>query len=388
MIRWLRALAIVLPAVVCNHFSTAADAPVTTPKTVRFATYNVSLYGKRSGEIAQRLSLGNDRQARDLATVIQSVRPDVLLVNEIDFDSDGKTIDLFADRYLGVDGNDTNAIAYPHRYSIPSNTGIDSGIDLNVDGEIRGPNDSWGYGLYPGQYAMAILSRFPIDRDSIRTFQNFLWSELPSALRPMDPRTKSSFYTDDVWSSLRLSSKNHVDVPIMIGERRVHLLVSHPTPPVFDGPEDRNGCRNHDEIKFWVHYLDADSDSFLVDDRGKLGGLRSEELFVVAGDLNADAVRGDGRREAITSLLQHSRLNDAVPLHVLPEGSATEPPTTRLSTTAAFGGKDGMRVDYVLPSRQMPVVASGVFWPSATDPRKRSISASDHRLVWVEVSLP
>jgi hypothetical protein len=39
----------------------------------------------------------------------------------------------------------------------------------------------------------------------------------------------------------RLSSKSHWDVPIVIGRKTVHFLVSHPTPPVFDGPEDRNG---------------------------------------------------------------------------------------------------------------------------------------------------
>ena len=53
----------------------------------------------------------------------------------------------------------------------------------------------------------------------------------------------------------RLSSKSHWDVPIRIGRETVHFLVSHPTPPVFDGPEDRNGTRNHDEIRFWADYV-------------------------------------------------------------------------------------------------------------------------------------
>ncbi len=37
----------------------------------------------------------------------------------------------------------------------------------------------------------------------------------------------------------------------------VHFLVSHPTPPVFDGPEDRNGARNADEIRLWQEYLSS-----------------------------------------------------------------------------------------------------------------------------------
>ncbi len=55
---------------------------------------------------------------------------------------------------------------------------------------------------------------------------------------------------------LRLSSKSHWDIPLQIGGAIVHVLTAHPTPPVFDGPEDRNGCRNHDEIRLWSDYID------------------------------------------------------------------------------------------------------------------------------------
>ena len=34
-----------------------------------------------------------------------------------------------------------------------------------------------------------------------------------------------------------------------------HLLASHPTPPVFDGDEDRNGKRNHDEVRLIADYI-------------------------------------------------------------------------------------------------------------------------------------
>ncbi len=363
-----------------------ADEPV---KTIRFATYNVSLYGKQLGEVARRLESGSDTQAKNLATVIQSVRPDVLFLNEVDHDADNKTLDLFADKYLAVDQKDTSAIQYEYRYSIPSNTGVASTLDIDGNGEVSGANDAWGYGVYPGQYAMAVLSRFPIDTQAIRTFQMFRWCDLPGALRPMNPGAQTSYYNDKVWSEIRLSSKNHADVPVVIGDTRIHLLASHPTPPVFDGPDDHNGCRNHDEIRFWADYLKGDSAEFLVDDSGVKGGLAADALFVIAGDLNSDPVNGDGRREAIINLLQHPRLTDAKPMHILPENaSESESAKPRLMTTAAFGGKDGMRVDYVLPSQQMTVKDAGVFWPGPQDPYRSNISATDHRLVWVEVTLP
>jgi hypothetical protein len=51
-----------------------------------------------------------------------------------------------------------------------------------------------------------------------------------------------------------------------------------------------------------------------------------------------------------------------------------------------------MRVDYVLPSRDLEIAASGVFWPKADDAGAALLSvgaalASRHRLVWVDVIL-
>ena len=73
----------------------------------------------------------------------------------------------------------------------------------------------------------------------------------------------------------------------MIGKNKVHLFLSHPTPPVFDGDEDRNGRRNFDEIKFWVNYISGDS--LLYDDKGVKGGRNNKASFIIAGDLNASS---------------------------------------------------------------------------------------------------
>jgi endonuclease/exonuclease/phosphatase family metal-dependent hydrolase len=156
----------------------------------------------------------------------------------------------------------------------------------------------------------------------------------------------------------------------------LHLWVSHPTPPVFDGPENRNGRRNFDEIGFWVRYLEG-SDA-LYDDQGGEGGYRAGEPFVIAGDLNADPDGGDATVDgvpAISQLLDHPRIVD-------PEPHRDRP-------TAEFG--DGARVDYLLPSRELTVVDGGVVVPSLTDDPELADAAreaSDHFLVWLEVGVP
>jgi endonuclease/exonuclease/phosphatase family metal-dependent hydrolase len=377
----------------CSVAFAQESADVNSPeeKLVRVATYNVSLYGKRAGEVRERLKDGRDRQAENIAAVVQTVRPDILLLNEIDFDTEAETATMFAEKYLAVGRGKRVGIDYPFIYAAASNTGLSSSLDLNNNGMKYEPNDAWGYGVYPGQYAMAVFSRFPIEKDNIRTFQKFLWKDLPGAIRPMDPETNAAYYNDETWSQLRLSSKNHIDVPVRIGGSTVHVLASHPTPPVFDGPEDRNGCRNHDEIRFWNLYLSDLGADQLVDDLGVAGGLASSESFIIMGDLNADPHAGDGRRDAIRDVLAHARVQDPRPQSQGAVEEAQQKGVKDLekakTDTANFGRNGNMRADYVLPSRDLKLVKGGVFWPRRDQENRDAISASDHRLVWIDVTL-
>ena len=176
----------------------------------------------------------------------------------------------------------------------------------------------------------------------------------------------------------------------------MHFLVSHPTPPVFDGPEDRNGTRNHDEIRFWADYVRGPRTSgYIYDDAGEYGGLHPRDRFVIAGDQNADPLDGDSTAGAIQQLLGSPKVNTrrtpssagAVEASRQPGNEGHRAPAR--FDTADFSEPPGnLRVDYVLPSRQLPITGSGVFWPTTADPRSSLVDASDHRLVWVDVRLP
>ena len=161
---------------------------------LRIATYNTSLYDDDTGGLIARLQ-GGDADARKIAAVLQRVRPDVVLLNEFDFDPSGRAADLFQRDYLQVaqpGGGDP--LHYPYRYLAPVNTGVPSGLDLDGNGTAGGVgrergNDAWGYGLHPGQYGMLVLSRYPIDDDAVRTFQHLQWNAMPGARQPRDPQT-------------------------------------------------------------------------------------------------------------------------------------------------------------------------------------------------------
>ena len=65
--------------------------------SLRVATFNTSLYSERSGGLIERLH-GDDAAARKIAATIQRQRPDILLLNEFDYDAGGAAADLFQRR--------------------------------------------------------------------------------------------------------------------------------------------------------------------------------------------------------------------------------------------------------------------------------------------------
>lgn len=372
------------------------------PPVVRFATFNVALNRAEPGALLRELRGGGSAAARQLAEIVQRAAPDVLLLCELDHDAAGEAARRFADEYLAVGQNGRKGIRYEFVYTTPVNTGEPSGVDVDGDGTVGGPADAFGYGAFPGQYGMALLSRHPILVDQVRTFRTLRWSAMPEALRPAP-------CSDEVWQQLRLSSKSHWDVPIGIGTPGqggsiVHVLCSHPTPPVFDGPEDRNGRRNHDEIRFWVDYLTPGRDGWIVDDAGGRGGLAVDRRFVVLGDLNCDPIDGDANRGALQQLLAHARVQDPQPRSGGAVSAAMqqfganaqhqgEPATDTgdfpdgVDPAAKDHGPGNLRVDYVLPARSFEVARSGVFWPNAHEGGAALVGVSDHRLVFVDVRM-
>jgi 3-phytase/alkaline phosphatase D len=387
-----------------------ADSGAPTP--VRFATFNASLNRFNAGDLIADLSTPDNAQAQVIAEIIQRTRPDVLLINELDYDDQGGSYDslaaqLFQDNYLSVSQNGAEPIEYDFRFVAPSNTGIPCGRDLDKNGSVGGPNDAYGFGFFPGQFGMAVYSMFPIDYANVRTFQLFLWKDMPGAMLPIDPATGESWYDEGDLDVFRLSSKNHWDVPILIDGKTVHFLTSHPTPPVFDGPEDRNGTRNNDEIRFWADYIIPSRSRYIYDDLGQTGGLTPGDPFVIAGDQNSDPFDGDSVPGSIDQLLEHPLVNTKVTPYSEggPEQAELQDQNnddhigdpafdTADFAEASFGGPGNLRADYVLPRKQLQITDAGVFWPTTDDPLFRltgpgfPVVSSDHRLVWVDVWVP
>ncbi len=382
-------------------------------KTIRVATFNVALNRPEEGGLIEDLSTPDDAQAKAVAEIIQRTNPDVILLNEFDYDALGRALALFQANYLAVSQNGAAPVQYPYQFQGPVNTGVPSGVDLDRSGAVGGPpgsreygGDAYGYGAFPGQYGMVILSKYPFDSGAARTFQNFLWKDMPAAMLPDAAATpqQNDFLSPAALAAFRLSSKSHWDAPIEIDGKAVHILASHPTPPVFDGPEDRNGKRNHDEIRLWADYIAGKAD-YLIDDEGGKGSLAAGVRFVILGDMNADPEDGDGVSGASKQILLSPFVQATAPesagasaaARVQAGSNAAHKSPAATDTSDFFDGEGGpanLRLDYVLPSKSgFNVRGSGVFWPAPGEPGRAlvgegdPVSSSDHRLVWVDLQI-
>ena len=328
---------------------------------LRIATYGPDLSRDGPGLLLRDLTRTGKQADPQIAAVVQVIaetRPDILLLTDFDWDYDGRALSAFADLLAGA------GLDYPHRFAARPNAGMATGLDLDGDGRLGGAADAQGFGEFTGQGGMAILSRHPIG--PVTDHSAFLWRDLPGQIMPELPPETANV--------LRLSSSAHWDAKILVAGQPLHLLAMAATPPVFDGPEDMNGRRNHDELAFWLTHL-------------------PDAPFVLAGNLNLDPIDGDGRPEALARMLEH----------------VTDPQPRSAGGAAAQGGVNdaqkgdpaldtgdwpddkppgNLRADYVLPKKGLKVLDAGVFWPEGGPLAKAALAASAHRLVWVDLDWP
>lgn len=301
-------------------------------ETVRIATW-AAPFSRDGPGLLLRDMIKRDDQLSDLVQGIADIAPDVLLLTDIDYDHDLVALGVLRD-WIAERGP-----TYPHLFAARPNTGLPTGVDIDQDGRLGRPRDAQGWGRFSGQGGMAVLSRWPVGH--VQDLSAVLWKDVPDSLMQPD---------DTGYHIQRLSSDGHWIVPIQTPMGDVSILAFHATPPVFDGPEDRNGRRNHDEIAFWGHVLNA-----------QFGPAPTR--FVVLGNANLDPQKGEGLKTAIRSLLARPDLND--PHYGQPTVDWSEL------------GLGLMRVSYALPSATLSVADAGT---AALTPE-----ISPHSMVWIDV---
>ena len=273
-----------------------------------------------------------------IAQALRSADADIIVLTKMDYDATGAAVTELSNM---VDGGYTDLLP------LRSNAGLPTGLDLDGDGRLGEPEDTQAFGWFPGQEALAVLSRFSILRSEIRSFNELLWRDIPGS---------HAEQADSGLGVQRLSSGGHWVVPVRVptnagGDRVLTLLIGHAGPPVFDGPEDRNGRRNLDELRLWQQIMHGAQ------------GPAPKPPFAFMANTNLDPERGEGNRSAMAEFLADPRVQDPLPGQI----------------TAEWDRPGPMRVSYLLPSSDVGVHAAAV-WPSLPE--------EQHRLITLDITLP
>ncbi|PTX50364.1 endonuclease/exonuclease/phosphatase family protein [Gemmobacter caeni] len=334
-------------------------------ETLLIATWNAELGRKGPGLLLEEIERGKSPAIAGALRVIAALDADVLLLTGIDFDAEQAALTALRGRLAEA------GLTYGWQFALAPNSGLPTGLDIDRDGRLNGPRDAMGYGAFRGQGGMALLSRLPVYSELAEDYTGFLWSDLPGALLPPD-------LTGEERAVQRLSSVNHWRLGLELPEGgRLELLAWAATPPVFDGPEDRNGRRNHDEAAFWLRLMD-----------GALPFDPPQAPFVLLGDANLDIQDGDGRPQALRALLADPRLQDPTPRAANAPADPGHKSDPSLDTAFYARGLGGLRVDYILPSADLRVTGAGVMRPPSGPLAEALAASSRHFPVWVTLDLP
>ena len=334
-------------------------------------------------QLVSSLQTGNHVKARVMARTVQMNAPDVLVLTGVTYDDAEQIAEQLRSLYLAAGQDGLDGLNYPHMFTAPTNSGQQSGADLDGDGMIGGPGDAIGYGDYPGQYGMIVFSKHAIVEDGVRTFQDFLWRDLPGGSMPTG-------YSELEESILRLQEASMWDVPIEVPGESEHVHVIATALAAEEGAATHTS-RAEDIRRVIADYVSG-SAWYLSDDDGVTGGLGAEDRSVVAG---MPMLSAEEEAEGQSPLLDAPVLQDPQPRAVtdepLTERSGAAEQTDEHATRYVPGDRD-RRSSLVLPSAGFSVSDSGVFWPgegeyghAVVDPD--SSFSLDDRLVWADLTV-
>lgn len=198
------------------------------------AVWNADLSRDGPGLLLRELRRGDDPLTGRITDEIARLRPDVLLLSRMDIDYQNLAVAALQAALA------QRGAVYPYALAPPQNRGLASEFDLNGDGRAGGPGDVQGWGRYPGDGAMVLLSRWPLRL--VQDHTALLWRDLPRggpAGRPPVQRLASSGY----WV---------VGLELPGGHPGGHLLVWAAGAERFEGAE-----RARAETGFWWHWLEG-----------------------------------------------------------------------------------------------------------------------------------
>ncbi len=221
--------------------------------------------------------------------------------------------------------------------------------------------DGVNFGMFPGQYSTALISRFEVI--SRKVYRKIQWKDFNPDIDLSIFRTATG---DKLPEDIELFDKDFSDTLIKIGERELHVITYHTVPAFhFNNDSTPNYLRNRDQLAFLKWYITGRNRDRLAE--LKVYPLKEEATFVAMGDWNVDpqddpnTSPGAGVILAMDSEFQFA---------------------SKLTEDTYRQSELSRKWDYILTSNDIEVLQAGVV-DAKQDPRVKT--ASDHLPIWAKL---
>ena len=143
---------------------------------------------QRPGQLVADLTTGTNAQAHTVAEIIQRAHPDIVLLNEFDYVADGRRRPV--PRQLPRGGqNGATPSSTPTRSSRRRTPASRAASTSTTTAGRRAATTRSASARSRASTAWSCCRSTRSTTDEVRTFQNFLWKDMPGALLPDDPAT-------------------------------------------------------------------------------------------------------------------------------------------------------------------------------------------------------
>ena len=191
--------------------------------------------------------------------ILNSLKPDFISFNEIQFDKKGVPTELELSTGLNLKKlNQFLDKKLEFSSFHPANTGMKATKQKNGHYLLSPRNSAWkthadpvNFGVFPGQYSTGALSHFEIvDQKIISKLRWKAFNRQLNLAKFKDARGRS------FPNNMELFDKNFSDITLNINGKLVHIILFHTVPAFgFGNPDTPNFQRNADQIAFLKWYL-------------------------------------------------------------------------------------------------------------------------------------
>ncbi len=332
---------LLLFSISCSHFANKSD------NKIRIVHYNIK---ELDSEKIQKFSrFPNLEQLRSAAKTLRELDPDILSINEMQYDrpgvpttqfrTEGKNIKQFAK---------LSGLSLPYYSFDPANTGENAKkLENNYYPPMGFPNwieyaDLVNFGMFPGQYSSGALSKYKV-RDKV-VISKLTWKQF-------NPQIDLSQFADAKGNPLpediELFDKNFSDITLKIQGKDVHLVLLHTVPAFgFGNKNTPNFLRNRDQLAFLKWYLTGQPERPDLD----IKPLNKETRFIAMGDWNIDYKKEQGG-EIIKSLMTQF------------QPWLENPNSTYIGDNFSQNTDFSATLDYILLSHHFKILNSGILSP-------------------------